>query len=158
MAKRFQFRLEMVERIRRTARDEQRRVVAEKLRRVRGIEEQLAELRDRYEANVESMRTLQRATVLDGAAIRAQQYYRGQLDRMTGAISSELEKAEAELKRERDELAERTKQLKAIEKLHERRRKQYEAEQRRREQIESDEQSVQAYRRGLWNESSQVTA
>jgi len=158
MAKRFQFRLETVERIRRTARDEQRRVVAEKLRRVRGIEEQLAELQERHAANVESMRALQRATVIDGATLRVQQYYRGQLDRLTAALSGDLEKAEAELKRERDELAERTKHLKAIEKLHERRHKQYEAEQRRRDQIESDEQSVQMYLRQRWDEPSQVRA
>ncbi len=139
MAKRFQFRLDVVRGLRKQARDRQRRAVAEALGRVTGVERRIEQLTDELRETVEMSRGERQAERLDLAALRGQQFYRGWLHGALRDSSRELAENKAALDAERTRLGEATAQLKAIEKLRERRWKRHVTQLRREGQAFDDE-------------------
>lgn len=153
MARKFQFRLATVERLRRESRDVQRRVVAEHARGVSQLEAELAVVADEMVNNESQLRAalVQRAGEmrLDVDALRRQQthrvYLRGDLASRVDALAQRRRTLQAE----RNRLAEATKHLKVIEKLRARRWQNHLAELRREEQALTDEAALNLSRYGL---------
>jgi len=147
MAKRFRFRLDVVERVRRQKRDQHRRTVAEAVRAVRHMEDYTASLSDQLRRCVEEMVLAQSHVSLDVALVRTQEYHRNWLHRQMVNARFELDRRQNDLIAKRGELAEATKQLRVIEKLRERQWQRHVLEARREEQTISDEMAVTQYLR-----------
>lgn len=147
MAKKFVFRLEVVRRTREQARDAQRRVVAVQVRAVAKVEDRIRELSDQSAAALEVLAKIQRTGVLDTLMIRQQHAHRVDLNRSMQQQRVELAHKRAELLKEQERLAEASKQLKAIEKLRDKKIKQHQEQVAREEQAFSDEVSIQMYLR-----------
>lgn len=145
MAKRFRFRLETVERLRKQSRDEQRRAVAQAVRDLSASEERASQLGDQLRDTVELTRGARTAPQLDIAALRGQQLHRNWLYRRIMESTQEIADARARLDAERTKLAEATAKLKVIEKLRERRWLRHKMEVSREEQRVSGEIAVQGY-------------
>lgn len=142
MARRFEFRLEVVRKLREQARDVQRRVVADAVRVVGGVEEQLDQLTHQLRDTVEITREEQRTQELDVAALRGHQFYRNWLHRRIMESSQELGDRRATLDAERAKLGEASARLKAIEKLRDKRFTRHLVQARREEQTTMDEAAV----------------
>ena len=139
MAKRFQFRLDVVRVLRKQARDQQRCAVAEAVGSVSRVERRIEQLTDELRETVEMSRGERRAERLDMPALRGQQFYRGWLHGTLLDSSTELSEKKAALDAERTKLGETTARLKAIEKLRERRWKRHVTQLRREGQAFDDE-------------------
>ena len=142
MAKRFQFRLEVVRKLREQARDMQRRVVADAVREVRGVEERVDQLTDQLRATVELTRGEQRTQRLDVPSLRGHQFYRNWLHRRIRESNLELCEKRARLDTERTRLGEASARLKAIEKLRDKRWVRHLTQVGREEQAAMDEVAV----------------
>jgi flagellar export protein FliJ len=142
MAKRFQFRLEVVRKIREQARDVQRRVVADAVREVRGVEERMDQLTDQLRNTVELTRGEQQTQQLDVPSLRGHQFYRNWLHRRIWESDLELAEKRAKLDAERGKLGEASARLKAIEKLRDKRWVRHLTQVGREEQTSMDEVAV----------------
>ena len=142
MAKRFRFRLDVVERVRRQERDQHRRIVAEAVRAVRQLEDHLASIGHQMRRRVDEMILAQSHASLDVALVRTQEYHRNWLHRQVVNARVELERRQDDLTSKRGELAEATMQLRVIEKLRERQWQRHVMEVKREEQSISDEIAV----------------
>ncbi len=147
MAGKFRFRLDVVERIRRQARDQRRRVVAGAVRAVQQVERRIARLGSELSDTVDRSRGTQSEERLNMVSVRGHHVYRGYLHRRILESHLELGKLQAELQAERDKLAEASKRLKVIEKLRERHWNRYLTQLRREEQAIMDEVAVQGFSR-----------
>lgn len=147
MARRFRFRLETVERLRKQARDAQRRVVADAARTVGRVEERIVHLTRQLHDTLGGARETLRTGRLDLASLRGHELYRGWVHRRIAESYTELACRQSELDVERAKLVEASKQLKVIERLRERRWRRYLADVAREEQAASDEAAVQLYLR-----------
>ena len=117
MAKRFRFRLETVERIRRRELDARRRAVGDAVREAQAVQVGLDRSAHELNDTVEDCRALQADGVLDVTAIRRHVFFRGQVHRFIEAGSIKLARAQANCEEHRDKLAVASKRLKVIEKL-----------------------------------------
>lgn len=156
MAGRFRFRLDVVERLRRQARDAQRRVVADAVRGVRRVEQRIAGLTRQLAETVDRTRGVQEAERLDVVSLRGHQIYRGCLHRWILESDAKLGERRGELDTERNRLVEASKRLKVIEKLRERHWRRYLTQLRREEQAITDETAVQVFLRGGREAGSEV--
>ena len=156
MAGRFRFRLGVVERLRRQARDSQRRVVADAVRGVRHVEQRIAGLTRQLAETVDGTRAAQEAERLDVVSLRGHQIYRGGLHRWILESDAELGERQRELDTERNRLVEASKRLKVIEKLRERHWGRYLTQLRREEQAITDETAVQIFLRSGREVGSEV--
>ena len=147
MAKRFRFRLDVVERVRRQVHDKQRRVVAEAIRAVGRMEDHVASLNEELRRSVVEQVSEQSRATLDVVLVRSQEFHRGWLHRQMTGAQLELGRRERELASKRDGLAEATKQLRVIEKLREKQRRRYVTEVKREEQLVNDEMAVTRFLR-----------
>lgn len=147
MAKRFQFRLEAVLKVRRQRRDHCRRVFAEQLRLVQQQERRLVDLREQVQSESRARRSEARRTELDMSLLRSRQYYVGHLQRTIEAQEVERDRLQRELEAERETLVGASRELKVIEKLRERQWERHGMAASRRETIETDESSVGLFRR-----------
>lgn len=147
MARSFRFRLETVRRLRKQALDVQRRVVAEAVQAVAGVEERIAELTRSWHGAADQSRDAMRIHCFDLVSLSGQQIYRSWLDREIAKFSESLAEKRVELDAERDRLAETSKELKVIEKLRERQRKRFLVKLAREEQVANDEAALQMYLR-----------
>jgi len=147
MARKFRFRLEVVERVRRQARDERRRIVAEAVRAVRRMEEHTEAVVMQLRRSVEETAATQRADTIDVALVRTQEYHRNWLHRQLAGARAELAQRQKALASKRRDLAEATKQLRVIEKLRERQWQRHLTEVKREEQTISDEIAITRYLR-----------
>ena len=147
MAGRFRFRLDVVERLRRQARDGQRRVVAEAIRSVRRVEYRIGRLTGELTDTVGGLRDDRTEGRIDVVSLRRDQLYQGHLHRVIRGSQVELDERREELEVERQKLAEASKRLKVIEKLRERHWNRYVDRIRREEQAATDEVALQAYLR-----------
>lgn len=139
MAKRFQFRLEVVRKLRERARDEQRRLVAGAINAVTRAERRIELLSDQLRESVEMARGQRLTERLDVAALRGQQFYQSWLHGRLLESDAALAEKKAELDADRIRLGEASAKLKAIEKLRERRWKRHLVQVRREEQAFNDE-------------------
>ena len=147
MAKRFQFRLEVVRKLRAQARDVQRRAVGDAVGAVRGVEERLDQLTQQLRDTVEITRGEQRTQELDVASLRGHQFYRNWLHRRIMESNLELGDRRATLDVERAKLGEASARLKAIEKLRDKRFARHLVQVRREEQTTMDEAAVGGFAR-----------
>lgn len=147
MAKRFIFRLEAVERLRRGARDQQRRAVSDAVRAVAGTLARIESLTEQLRQTVELTRGERQVEHLDVAALRGNQFYRNWLHRRILESNTELAGQQNQLEVERAKLGAASARLKVLEKLHERRRRRYREEVAHEEQSLADESAVQDYLR-----------
>ena len=148
MAGRFRFRLDVVERLRRQARDARRRVVGDAVRAVQSVEHRIDQLARQLAETFDRTRGVQRAERLDMVSLRGHQVYRGYLHRRILQSGVELSERQRELEVERDKLAEASKRLRVIEKLHERHWRRYLTQLHREEQAVNDEAALQGFLRG----------
>lgn len=147
VAKKFKFRLETVERVRRQQRDRYRRVVGDAAGEVVAVQRRIAQLTQARAESLGGTRGDLRSGLLDVQALRLQQYCRGTLDRSIEDTLALLKERNAVLAEARTKLAQANQRLKAIEKLHARRLDQHAANVHREELAAMDETAVQRYRR-----------
>lgn len=148
MARKFHFRLRTVERLRKQAVDQQRRIVAEAQRAAGAAEEANAARNRELEHEREAARQRLDARVLDLPLLRSQQLFRAWLKGKAVETVRQAVSARADLGRERACLAEASKRLKVIEKLRERQWQRHTAAAQRAEQALYDEAALQRYVRG----------
>lgn len=149
MAKRFVFRLEVVERLRKQARDEQRRAVAEAVRALASAENRAASLNEQLKDMVELTRGERQTESLDITALRGNQMHRNWLYRRIMESTEEIAAGQARLDAERIKLGEATARLKVLEKLRERRWSRHLVEVAREEQTIASEMAVQGFVRRM---------
>ncbi|MFQ5461722.1 MAG: flagellar export protein FliJ [Phycisphaerae bacterium] len=145
MAKKFRFRLEGVERIRRQQRDTRRRRLAEALGRVVDVERCIAQLSQELRETVEGSRSARGGGCLDMTVVRGHQYYRGVLQRNLLEQTQALADRQDAVRVARQELAQATARLKVIEKLRERAQDRHRKELQREEQTALNEIATTAY-------------
>jgi len=139
MAKAFQFRLEVVERLRKQALDRQRRAMAQAVRQVEHAEARVRDVSQQLRDLTLLTRGSKQEGQLDVASLRSQQFHRGWLADQALKVQEALSLRRVELAGEREKLAEATKRLKVMEKLRARQWQRFRKEQNRREQMELDE-------------------
>ncbi len=154
MPRRFQFRLKAVQRFREQVRDEQRRVVAEKVRQVGTVERHVAAFTGELERAVGESRDSQAPGRIDVASARDRHLYRGWLRRNVSDTLTELTAKQTALAMEQARLAETSKQLRVIEKLRDRRWREYRTEVSREEQAAMDEAAASQFLRRYGQEQS----
>ena len=147
MAKRFQFRLEVVLKVRRQRRDHCRRRFAEQLRCVQQQERRLVDLHEQVQTESRARRSDARQAELDMSLLRSRQYYVGHLRRTIEVQDAELDRLRQELEERRATLVGASRELKVIEKLRQRQWERHCAAASRSETIEADESSVDLFRR-----------
>ena len=147
MAKRFQFRLETVRKLRRRAQDAQSRVVAQAAGALASAKRQREDIETRLSQSACDTRDVQTAGALDLNQVRAHQIHRGWLQRELRDTTAELTLRQQTLDAERVKLAGAAKHRKVIEKLHDRRRAYHGDAVRREEQGLTDEAAGQMFLR-----------
>ena len=145
MAKHFQFRLAPVLKIRKAGRDQQRRVVAERVRTLQSTREALAELEGGVTATLAQARQTRGVAVIDVGLELQEQRWRLGLHRRIHETVRQMDENHASLAAAREELARRSRDVKAIEKLRERRRETHRLAEARSERLEADEMATQVY-------------
>lgn len=157
MAKRFAFRLEPLLTVRRAYEAEQQRVVAENVRQVQQCIAELANLRGKLSETVGEARRARRRQQMDIGTELQEQRWRAHLKRRIVSQEEEVKTREQSLAEARGELARRSMEVKAIEKLRERRLDEHRREVQREERIESDELATQMFiRRGRGAEVQRI--
>jgi len=139
MAKRFQFRLETVRRIREQAKDARLRDLAVAVRNLNASERTLQKLGDRLSETMEELRGFKGQGLLDVSTLRAQQYFGVWLDWQIRDAGEEMKEKRKAVEAERSKLAAANAQFKAIEKLRERAMERHSLQVRREEQAAMDE-------------------
>ena len=148
MAKRFRFRLEGVRKVRSHERDARRREVANAVRAVTSVEEQIDQLERGLRAAVEQTRSEQLTPgVVDVPSFRGDRFYRNQLQIRILELHATLAQKQDELAACREKLSLSSKRLKAIEKLREKKWLRHRTEINREERTDNDEFAVQRYLR-----------
>jgi flagellar FliJ protein len=146
MAKRFEFSLETVLRLRRQDNDAQRRVMAEALRGLRQAEIRVKRVEQEISDQTAAVRGEQGVGTIDVAAVRGHQFYMTRLHAALRTSQMNVTAARAVVDAERGKLAETSKRLKVIEKLRERRYQRYTQEAARRDRIDEDEVALNLVR------------
>ena len=142
MAKKFQFRLEVVRDMRKRTRDEIARRVAEQIAASAAARRRLDNLSLRADSESELARADRGEKTLDIQAIRVQQLHGKWLGRSVEETAAELQRVEAVLTAERSQLTQATARLKAIDRLRERRWQRHMVAVRREEQAVTDEVAI----------------
>ncbi len=143
MAKRFRFRLEPVLTLRQRSEDMQRRVVADRLRDLLRGREAMMELRRGVADAISQTRRDRVEERLDIAAALQGQRWRLHLARRIARQQADIDRIQSALRADREELARRSKDRKALETLRDRKHAEHVTEQARREQMEMDEIATQ---------------
>ncbi|MBI1825603.1 MAG: flagellar export protein FliJ [Planctomycetes bacterium] len=139
MAKRFQFRLEAVRRIREQAKDARLRDLAGAVRQFSASKHVLESLGDQLSESTDELRGSKKLGLLDLSALRAQQYFGVWLEWQIRDASADVQEKRKAVDAERKKLADANAQFKAIEKLRERAIARHALQNRREEQMEMDE-------------------
>lgn len=147
MARRFQFRLAAVLKVRRHRLDEARRVVADRQRHIARIREQIHACQDGIVGALGQSREVQSASTPDIVTLRRCRSYVGAMEQAIAAAQVRMAREEEQLRQEQGRLAQANKEVKIIEKLRERQWSRHQEEHQREERIENDEISLQLHRR-----------
>ncbi len=142
MAKRYTFRFETLLSLRRQREEQEKRVVASRLREIRKLEQRQEALANRIEDHSGLTRGALRDGVLDLDHLKLSRHWMIRLRRGLLEAEAEITTHRAILAQERMKLSEASKQRKIMAKLREKRRDRFLFEQNRQEQAESDEMSV----------------
>jgi len=143
--RRFAFTLQPVLEHRKKIEDEKQQVVAERKRAVDAAEAELARLNDEFRETSKQLREQHRA--LDAEALRLHYGHVQFLDRVITAQIRVVADRRVALDRARSDLLSASKDRKVVEKLKERRREAFVAEQLRIEQNELDDGNARRYGR-----------
>lgn len=149
MARGFQFRLEVVRRVRKRAQDAQRRVVADSVRAVRKVERRIADLKGDLDRSVRRSRDARMERRVDVFSLRGHQMFQASVHRHLLEAVGEMSQRQGELDTERAKLAEVANRLKAIEKLREKRWAEYVKGLEKRERAAYDEAATSRFIRQL---------
>ena len=145
MAKRFVFRLEALRRLREAAEQKQQRVVAECLRRVQSCVTELEDLKLQLSETLNHARRTRGERRIDARMELQEQRWRAYLQRRMESKTGEQETLEQSLADARQTLTARSRDVKVIEKLRERRLEAYTQNLRRADRVESDELATQMF-------------
>ncbi|MFH1419584.1 MAG: flagellar FliJ family protein [Planctomycetota bacterium] len=154
MARGYVFRLETLLRLRCQREDEQKRIVASRLRKIRTIEEQKHVLELRITDQTGVMRTLLCDPAMQVDELKAGRHWMVRLRRGVLEADAAIAAHKAMLAQERAELAEARKSSKVLDQLKQRQREAYLAELARAEQSEVDDLNVTRHARALLCEDS----
>lgn len=139
MARQFQFRFETMLKLRRQREDEQKRVVADRLRQISQVRAQLDSLQRQIEQETQAVRHAASGGTIDLQQMVRHRHWIGHLHKGTLEAQARLRFLEARLAQERTQLAEAAKQRRVLEKLREHQYERYTDELNRRETRELDE-------------------
>lgn len=142
MAKRYTFRFETLLSVRRQREEQEKRVVAARLREIRKLEQRQEALVNRIDEQTDLTRSALRDGVLDLDHLKLGRHWMIRLRRGILEAEAEITTNKAILAQERMKLSEASKQRKILAKLKEKRRDRFFFEQNRHEQAEADEVSV----------------
>lgn len=145
MAKRFTFRFETMLRIRKQREDEHKRIVASRLREIGGVQNHMTSLDKQIRDELQAIRFGRRPGTIDMQQIIRHRHWLGCLHKGVLEGQAKMRFLEAELARERADLAEAAKQRRILEKLKERQREQYHGEQDRLEALAADDLTTVRY-------------
>jgi flagellar FliJ protein len=137
--KSFKFRLETVLKIRGIERDQQARALALAQREALQIRDEILEMKRRLIEELQRIKRLSGEGNFTEQILRLSGDYREDLKRKIEKRTQDLNQAAARIEKEREKLIERQKARKAMEKLEEKDRENYELEQRINERKEVDE-------------------
>jgi len=142
MAKGFAYRLEPLLKLRRRYEDEQKRVVAARLREISVLEQRQQVLEQEIVRQAEAMRRALGAGEVEMEHLRMSRHWMLRLRRGVLETDAALSAERALLAAERQALAEARKNTKVLERLKERRREEWWTAWQRREQAELDEMNT----------------
>jgi flagellar export protein FliJ len=154
MAKRYAFRLETLLRLRQQREDEQKRVVASRLRKIKSIEQQKQVLQVRITEQVDSMRGLLTRGQMDIDQLKAGRHWMVRLRRGVLEADGAIVANRSMLAQERVHLANVRKDTKILERLKEKQREAFLAEIERQDRIESDDMNVTRFAHAVLSEDS----
>lgn len=137
--KRFVFRFQSVEKIRKIEMERQARVLAEAQMKVRQIETEVENIKERNRAEVGRLQSLATRGEIPQQLMALSEMYREELKRAHRRKMIELRDAEAKVREERDRLIEKERARKVMEKVRERDFESYVEETRRMEAKTIDE-------------------
>jgi flagellar protein FliJ len=139
MAKRFTFRFETMLRIRLQREDEQKRIVADRLREITELQNHMIALDKQIRDELQSIRVGRQPGTIEMQQVIRHRQWLGCLHKGVLEGQAKMRFLEAELARERVDLAEAAKQRRILEKLKERQRDLYRNEQDRLESLAADD-------------------
>ncbi len=147
MAKRYTFRFETLLRLRQQREDEEKRVVASRLREIHRLEQHQQSLLGRIEQQTDLTRSLLTCEEVEVEKLKMGRHWMVHLRRGVLEAEAELTKHKAMLAHERANLMAVARNRKILSRLKERRRDRYDAEQNRLEQLEQDEMNTLRFAR-----------
>jgi flagellar protein FliJ len=145
MAKRFTFRFATMLKIRQQREDEQKRLVADRLRQIAQVRDHRRTLQRQIEDEVNAIRDSQVRGSIDIQQVMRHRHWLGHLHKGVLEADARVRFLEARLAQERAVLAEAVKQRKILEKLKERQWERHLHEEEIREMKESDELATVRY-------------
>jgi flagellar FliJ protein len=145
MAKRFQFRLEAVLRVRREAQEAQQRQVAEAVRALTDVETSIEVMARQMRESLLSSAGDRAESLLSVSALCSGERFRGWLHRKILEGTAQAGDLRARLEVERQKLADVRRQTRVIETLREQRWKKYVEWSAREEQRDTDEAAAQQW-------------
>lgn len=149
MAKRYKFRLETLLRLRKQQEDQQKRVVASRLREVRTLRERSQYLSTEIAHHQDQTRLSLSQARMDLDDLKLGRHWLIRLRRGVLAADAQITTQRSLLAQERADLTEARKQTKVLERLKERQRQAYLVELNRRERAELDEMNVTRFAHAL---------
>jgi flagellar export protein FliJ len=149
LARRFRFRLDAVERLRRSVCDAQQRVVGEAARAVTTARSKETSWTNDLQGSFAQSRRVQSAARMDMVWLRTYHLHCSWLRRTIELAGVEVADKLKTLEEERTKLAEASKQLKVIQKLRERQWQRHVQEVKREEQAINDEAAVHMFLRNV---------
>jgi len=155
MAKRHTFRLETLLRLRRQREDEQKRVVASRMRRIRSLENNKQTLEVRIADQVEVMRGLLSEPLMNVDQMKSGRHWMVRLRRGVLEADAAISAERAMLAQERRGLAEKRKDTKILDRLKERQREVYLSELARLDQAEMDELNTTRFAHARFNRGTE---
>ncbi len=139
MAKRFQFKLAPVLRLRKQRENEQRRVVASFLRDVQTGQKQLTDIEQALSDTRSAATIMRKGGTIDITWEQQNRKWQECLVRRINKAKVQLQQSQGRLRDAQTELATRARDVKALEKLHQKRFDAFQYDLRRAEQYETDE-------------------
>ncbi len=145
MAKRFNFRLEAVMKLRKQKEDENKRAVAQRLREMSKLQDHLMTLNEQIASEIRRVRENAVHAHLDASDLSKRRFWISHLQRGVLEAESRMRHLEQQLTADRAVLAEASKEYKVIETLRDKRLQAHHREQERLETIEADEMAVSLF-------------
>jgi flagellar FliJ protein len=145
MAKRFKFRFETLLKIRRQREQQHQRIVAERQQQINKVRQRISSIHDQIRDEEKAICHAGEAGVIDLQQVVRHRHWLGCLHKGSLEAQNQLRYLEAELARERAELAEACKQRKIIEKLREKQWNRHRQEEDAAEARETDEMATVRY-------------